>query len=536
MIELKSIASNIFSTIDFIEWSYKNLLIETSGKWIPFSFTGHEPLKELYEQSNHPYMSVKKAAQLGVSTYSASRAIYLGQQYGMSSIYYFPTDVEVDDFVDGKFTPIIQQSQNLSRLQRPTDPNNKGLKVFTGFRVYFRGVYTKRRVKGITGDFVIKDEVDEANVENLKFADDRTLHSKFGYIMELSQPSISDYGIDASFQLGDQRYWGIKCGCGKWNFPDKTFPDCLIKNKHGLVYIGCIKCRKPINIAEGQWVADYPERTNTRRSYQLSHLIFDLIKPEKIYEKYNSLRAIEEKKNFNISMLGKTYDSPNNKPITLTVLNQVQRDYKLTNQYNASYFGMDVGDICHLVFGHYYQGRLRVHWMEELPADDEKRIINTIRKHGLLHGVIDAMPYKTLAKNIAKTFRGKIYLHYLRERLNNPFNVGIEGEDEKSLPKITVNRTESIDETVDQLLSGRIELPSLKKANGVALENYTKFRTQLTFLIKEQVVRSNGRVEYEYKHTVPNHYGMALNSMRIASELAQYNIVTGIDPVYMDLK
>ena len=533
MIELANIASNIFSTIDFIEWSYKNLLIETSGKWIPFSFNGHEPLKELYEQSHHPYIAVKKAAQLGVSTYSASRAIYLGHQYGLSSIYYFPTDVEVDDFVDGKFTPIIQQSQNLSRIQRPTDPNNKGLKVFNGFRVYFRGVYTKRRVKGITGDFVIKDEVDEANVENLKFADDRTLHSQYGYIMELSQPSISDYGIDASFQLGDQRYWGIKCGCGKLNFPDKTFPDCLIKNKHGLVYIGCMKCRKPINISQGQWIADYPERTNTRRSYQLSHLIFSLIEPKKIYEKYNNVRTIEEKKNFAISILGKTYDSPNSKPITIQTLNQIERDHKLSNQYNASYFGMDVGDVCHLVFGHYYNGRLRVHWMEELPADDEKKIIAAIKRHGLLHGVVDAMPYKTLSKNIANAFRGRIHIQYFK---GDSLKTGLEGEGEKEVPKITVNRTEALDETVDQLLSGRIEIPSLKKANGIALENYTKFRTHLTFLIKEQVIRANGRVEYEYKHTVPNHYAMALNSMRIASELAQYNIVTNVDPIYMDLR
>ncbi|MCB1156699.1 MAG: phage terminase large subunit family protein [Leptospiraceae bacterium] len=531
MSELRRIGRNIFGKLDFLEWADKNLILEHSGQWHPFSLKGHEPLKELYEQAMHPYIAIRKAAQLGVSTYSAARAIYLGHQHRLSSIYYFPTDVEVDDFVDGKFSPILQNSEPLSRLTKPGNPDNKNLKVFSGFRIYFRGVFTKRRVKGITGDFVVKDEVDEANQENLKFADDRTLHSKHGLIMELSQPSLPDYGIDAAYMRGDQRVWKVQChSCNKWQSVDETFPDCLIKTKGNSVYIGCIKCRKKLDISHGQWVAKIPERTNIRRSYHLSHLIFGVIPPEKIYTNYQNLSNVEEKKNFHISILGLPYASPHAKPITPLILNNAQRDYRPYSDYTASYFGMDAGDECHLVFGHFYNNRLRVHWMEKVPADDEDKIIRLIKRHNILSGVVDAMPYKTLSKNIARAFKGKVHIQYFK---GDSLKRGIEGEGEKEVPKVTVNRTESLDETVEQIIEGRIELPSLKKCNGRILDNYNAFREQLQFLIKEQVTRSNGRVEYEYKHKVNNHYAMALNSMRIASEVATYNITTGVDPIWV---
>lgn len=526
-----TIGNSQFQKLDFIEWAYKHLLIESSGRWKPFSLEGHEPLKELYENYNHPYLVIRKCAQVGISTYSAARALYLGHQYNLSSLYYFPTDFDVYDFVDGKFSPLLEASESLKKLQRSGDPNNKGLKVFRTFKIYFRGVFNKRKVKGVTGDYLVKDELDEANQENLQFANDRLLHSEYGYITELSQPSIPDYGIDLAFKSGDQRYWGVRCGCRKWIFVDEVFPDCII-SKRGNIFLGCPSCGKPIDIKLGTWVPKYPEISKDKKSYHLSHLLFPIKNPQDIFNQYKKLESSIEKKNFYISVLGMPFASQNSKPVTITLLNELQSNYKMSPDSSYSYFGMDAGDKCHLVFGHFQEGILRVHWMEEMPADDEDRIIKAIKRQGIISGVVDAMPYKTLAKNIARTFQGKIHIQYFKgDALKRSF----EGEGNKSVPKITVNRTESLDATIDWLLDGKIKLPSLKAANGKSLENYNKFRDQLQMLIKEPVERANGKLEYEYKHNVPNHFGMALNSMRIASELASYNVTTGINPIFFNL-
>lgn len=531
MNEFINITQNQLSHFTMPEWSKRFLVIKDSGLWKPFSFDGHAPLKALYENFDHPHIVVRKAAQLGVSTYSVARAIYAGERYGITTAYYFPTDTDVDDFVDDKFSAILKASPHIAHLLKYTDTDNKGLKIFRNFAIYFRGVFSKRKVKSITVDFVIKDEVDEANQENLAFADDRMMHSAYKWIVELSQPSVDDFGIDESFKKSDMNYWGVRCKfCRRWEFVDKTFPECLIQTKK-TVYIGCSKCKRQLDMSQGQWVPEVTTHTD-RKGYHLSHLIFNILEPSYLLDLYTKATSSIEKKNFYISKLGLPYSSKNSKPITLKVLNDAQRDFPMISNPSHSYVGMDVGDKCHLVFGHHDNGQLRVHWMQELPADDEAAIIKAMQKQKVVSGVIDAMPYKTLSKNIAKAFNGRVYIQYFK---GDTLKTGMEGELDKAVKKITVNRTESLDDTVDRILEGHIVLPSLKMSTGKALDNYNEFRKHLQFLIKEPVEKANGTLEYEYKKGVPNHYGMALNSMRIASELASYNVYTGIEPVFISM-
>lgn len=536
MHEFIEIGRNSFYPYPMPVWAEKFLVVKNSGIWQPFSFVGHEPLRALYENYEHPHIVVRKAAQLGVSTYSIARAIYAGERYGITTAYYFPTDKDVDDFVDDKFAAILKACPHIANLLKYTDTDNKGLKVFLNFALYFRGVQSKRKVKSITVDFVIKDEVDEANQENLAFADDRMMHSSYKWIVELSQPSVEDFGIDASFKKSDMNYWGVRCkSCRRWEFVDKTFPECLIQTKK-TVYIGCSKCGKPLDMSSGQWVPEITQPTE-RKGYHLSHLIFNILEPSFILNLHTKAISFVEKKNLYISKLGLPYSSKNSKPITLKVLNDAQRDYQPLpstlsrgDRGGYSYVGMDVGDKCHLVFGHHANGQLRVHWFEELPADEEAKIIRLMKNQNVISGVIDAMPYKTLSKNIARALNGKCYIQYFK---GDTLKTGTEGENDKQVLKVTTNRTESLDDTIEMILEGRIVFPSLKMSTGKALDNYNEFRKHLQFLIKDPVERADGTLEYEYKKGVPNHYGMALNSMRIASELASYNVYTGVDPIFL---
>lgn len=528
---IQEIGRNRFGGGGLLEWAYDNIRLRVGGATVPFNLEGHEPLMELYQLDDHPFVASRKCGQYGSSTRGLIRALYLAVRLNLKVGYYFPTDTDVEDFVLGRANPMIDDSPLLTDLMQKSRTDNTSVKRINNSVIYFRGVWTKRKVKAIDLDMVYKDELDEANQENMVFAEDRLLHSKFGWIEELSQPSVDDYGIDATFKTTDQRYWTVKCGCGHYNQPDKNFPECLM-TRGQTVYIGCVKCSRKLDLARGEWVADFPSLTKDRRGYQQSWLHMPFQDKAKIKTKWDNATTTIKKKNFYISILGLPYSSSNTKPITDEVLNNCQGDTGFLHDAKFSYFGMDVGDKCHLVFGAPTgMGAPRLILAVELEADDEAGIIRLMKRMGVYSGVIDAMPYKTLAKNIARGFDGRVYINYYK---GDTLKTGTEGEGQFEVPKVGVNRDESLDETVDMLREGRIILPDPKKLSPEDLVNYEQFRSQCKMLIKDPEDK-NGIVEYHYKKQVPNHFGMGLNYMRIAMELSHMNIVTDVDPIGVEL-
>ncbi|MBN8223056.1 MAG: phage terminase large subunit family protein [Spirochaetes bacterium] len=513
-----------------LEWAMQNIRIKIGRSWQSFSLENHEPLREFYTQPMPRHEVARKGAQLGISTYSLIKTFFKGIRHGQTTGYYFPTDEDVDDFVQDRANPMIENSETLSSLQSHDLTDNVGLKRFGKFSVYFRGVFSKRKVKSITLDHVIKDEVDEANQENLKFADDRMLHSADPAITELSQPSIDDFGIDASFKLSDSRYWAVRCGCRHWNFPDKTFPECLLTR--GLnTYYRCVKCDRKLNMNAGQWVPEFPSRSKDIVGRHLSHLIFNHLSAAEVKRRYESATTTIQKKNFSISILGFPRTTAAAKPITDEVLQNAQRPYAPNAQTNFSFWGMDVGDKCHLVFLQPAGNVLLVTDFIEMQSDDEKAIIQAVEQRGGYCGVIDAMPYKTLAKNIARHFQGRVYINYYK---GDTLKTGEEGQGEFAVPRVTVNRDESLDETTESVREGRIAIPDPRRMGAEKLAAFETFKAQLKMLIKEGVDK-DGISEIHYKKNVPNHYGMALNYARIASEVSSVNVVTGVDPIFVKL-
>ena len=517
--------NQLFRKKSFLEFCVSHIRLNVGGHLQAFSLEGHEPLRELYSLPEHPHIVIPKATQLGVSTLGVLRSFYLAYRHSMNIGYYFPTDDDVEDFVQGRVDPIISNSELLEEMLSHGEVDNKNLKQLGDSFIYFRGVFSKRKVKSIDLDHIVKDEVDEADQENLEFAESRLDHSEFGYITELSQPSVTGFGIDASFETSDRSYWGIKCeGCGHWNFPDKSFPECIIV-RGKTSYVGCVKCSRKLNKSLGVWVAEHPDRSRDKRGFQLSHLIFDFRSAGEIKRQFDSATSYVKKKNFFISKLGRPYSSSKSAPVTEEILRSAQRGYGL--HYNASYsfMGMDVGDICHLVFGHLTEQQgLRVHYFCSLASDREQEIIGLIGRQNILYGVIDAMPYKAFAKRLARHFRGRVAINYYK------------GEELRSLqegdvPKSTVNRDESLDDLVEDLASQRVELPGVGFLSSSDLLEYENFKAQLRMLVKEPVEKPWG-IEYSYKKRVSNHYGMALNYMRIASQLAPVNVYPSCDPVY----
>jgi phage terminase large subunit GpA-like protein len=215
----------------------------------PFTFDRHEYLIEPYSE-HHRDVSHLKSTQMGLSTLGMLMAIY-GARYRnfVGILYLFPSKSDVYDFSRGRVNPLIEDNPDtIGKWIQNTD--SAGLKKVWNAFLYFRGMRSAIGLKSLPVDFLILDELDEANQNAIDMAMARMAHSEFKEVMRLSNPTLPDYGIDAAFQLTDQRYWLLKCPkCNAYTDLVGTFPTESGKEVTTLLEVGdrviraCEKCQ-----------------------------------------------------------------------------------------------------------------------------------------------------------------------------------------------------------------------------------------------------------------------------------------------------
>jgi hypothetical protein len=498
--------------LSLLDWTLKHIFI----RGVPFSFDGHEYLRELYADTHH-HEVFRKAVQVGISTRVLLKSFWIGDCRPTKVIYYFPTDKDVEDFSNDRAAPMIKSSPHLSQTIMGVD--NVGLKQIGKSTLYFRGMFSKRAVTSVDADYVVMDELDKADQMNREFAKDRVLHSDLQWVTELSQPSVPGFGIDEAFENSDQRFFLLKCpACGHWNNVVDAFPHCMMKDKDGW-YLGCEKCRGHLDTQAGQWVARRPDYKETR-GWHLSQLYSSIVPAgypsfiAKVAAEWRNARRNHQKARIHNSIVGLPY-AGDNQPLNDQTIRAALGDHPMARSCSLSYMGVDVGDTLHVVVGHVAgNGLLVIHWAEE--TTDWDRLDSLMESHQVDLCVIDAMPYKASAKAFARRWPKQVYIQYFK---GDALKKGEEGEGDDAVPKVTVDRTESLDRTVEDIKAGEILLPSLSEHSvvGVIVQH-------LKMLIKDLVEDSAGNKKYVYKKQVANHFGMAINSMRIARHLSAYEV------------
>lgn len=509
--------------LPLIEW-IRRANIHIDGK--PYSTYKHEYLKDILEDE-HPDQTFEKAAQVGMSSLMLYKALWVSDCLGLNTAYYFYNDLSVIDFVNGRVVPTIKKSDYLTRQLKEVD--NVRIKQVGNGTLYFRGLGIRGQVKSIPADFIILDELDESPQENLEYATDRLLHSELQWQAYLSQPSLPNEGIDRQFLKTDQRYWNLICpDCGHHNCLELDFPANFIpisdkqrkKGPKGKThYRGCVRCKKPLDMSQGVWVPLYPGNQD-RRGYHLSQL-YAQRKPSKypnwasfIMSKYeDSLGDTAKSENFSVSYLGFPYSGAGAR-ITDEILSNCQGTHGFCDSGSGCFLGVDQGDKLHIVVGQLIDDKLHVIYCEE--TEHWQRIPQLIDRYNVSLAVLDSMPNKLPAKEIAGEYGNRVYIQYFQR----DFRVNTEPHLGKYLVNtVNVNRTESLDSTVDALETQKIILPNPYKVKSQYLPIYEKLLKQLKELksVIKTDNRGNSKKEYIGGRNVANHFGMALNSMRIAA-------------------
>lgn len=509
--------------IPFSEWAYENIILEKGQK---FSFKGHEYLRELYTQ-HHQYEVFLKAAQTGISTRVLAKTLWAGDQQPLSALYYFPTEGDVEDFSNHRAKSMIADSPYLANKVQGI--NNVGLKQIGMSWIYFRGLFTTKRVKSVPADIIVLDELVESNLEHVEFARDRLMHSSLGWVMELSQPGLPGFGIDESFERSDQRYWLLKCPhCGQWTNVVDNFPQCLAvvgKPRNLRYFLACTKCGKDLDTQAGQWVAKYPDREDIR-GYQVSAL-YSSVCPEGYqnfqeyaYKAWKYATSRRKKKRVTISIVGRPF-ADDTLPLNEQNLKPALGSHMMKSRHDWSFMGVDVGDELHVVIGSISGDyRLVIHWLEV--TEDWSRLDHLMIQHQCMVCVIDAMPYKNSAKNFARRFPDNVWIQYFK---GDDIKTGFEGEGISAVPKVTEDRTEGLDQTIADLKEGKIILPDRSENKNVEI-----CITHLLKLKKEKEVKKDGSVVYVYKKGGENHFGFALNNCRIATGVMEEQYGLGLIP------
>ena len=462
----------------------------------PFSFEGHEYLRELYEE-HHDYTVIEKAAQMGASEYAISKALHLcASRPGTCVIVFFPTDQDVRDFSRHRVAPAVEDLRAAGVLPVKTarEVENVGQREIGESMLYFRGMQSGIRMKSVPADMLIFDELDESPAEVKSQARERLSHSELKWTLELSTPTLPDYGIDVEFQRSDQRHWHVECGCADGVVLEHAFPECLASRADGRVELVCPECgRGPLDPSKGRWVAHRPE-ARERRGYHLSQLFSSAITPKEILEEFETTRNLAE---FHNSKLGIPY-AGDRMPLTRADLLKIMGDHELRSAPDgACVMGLDQGDVLHAVVACRGEGTWKVIDIAELREFGEAAEL--IRRYDIAMCVIDGQPNKHSARDLARAFPRRVALSFYSEGKRD------EADLDPSKDSVTVDRTEAMDRMVACVKRGEVALPRRLCKDT---ETFIRHLTSVAKVVQED--ERTGRQVARYIRTGPDHYAHAL--------------------------
>lgn len=506
--------------LSFPDYCLKHIVLDDKS---PYNVLGRAFMKDIVEAIfTHPHVVISKGAQTGFSTLFLAHSFYMVDIRLANLIYYLPTDKMANRFGQTRFDPYVERSAYLKSRLLGTD--QAGLKQIGTHFFYMLGLVSTTGAISIPADEVLFDEVALINRDNMDLAQDRILASKLGWQRYFSAPIYEEDGIDELYRESDMQKWLVKCsGCRRESVVEEEFPDNIKDERPngGKVHLICVKCGKPLDVNNALWVAEYPDRIN-QLGYRVPQLIVKESRLDLIWDRWLKAQGKPAKiARLKRSALG-IADSGNMQPITSNVLKIVEEagDYYFQDSSEEICgIGIDMGDRAHVaVITPYGNEGFRI--IAAFHVDVENllgRISDWEEAYNCRALVIDAMPYKTESKRVVRILKKAVgYIQYFKTN----YKETTEGEDDKEVRVIQVDRDESLDDTTCLFALNPPQALIFKPRDTLEEKTLDEFKRHLKKLVKEEVVGANGQKVISYKKNTENHFGMALNSARLALQLA----------------
>ena len=405
-----------------------------------------------------------KGAQIGVTSIQMIRTIHglISGRYPQGALYLFPSLGDVQDFSRGRFNPLINDNEAISRNVQDTD--TMGIKRIGGSMLYMRGARATSKaggfkrsstaLKSVPADRLVLDERDEMASDMVDLARERLAHSEVKEEVHLSTPTIPDYGVDKLFRESDQRHWFIQCGkCRGETCLEIEFPACLEELSDGRVIRLCQRCRdNEIHPRDGHWEALYPAKDKDMVGWRISQLNSMYVDPGEV------LRLYLNPPNGNLtevmnSKLAAAHIAAENRLAVSEVLSLCGDTPIKETDTGPCFLGADIGNVIHTVVSkHHVERGAEIVYKGAFP--DWSHLDSLMKRFNVSRAVIDALPETRLSREFAKRHIGKVFCCFYNEHQKGSY-----AWNEKELT-VTANRTESLDASHNVISTGKVLLPS----------------------------------------------------------------------------
>ncbi len=404
-------------------WIHEHKIKNEKGKVVDVGpDSPHFFLRELYRDTAQE-IATQKPSQIGVSTWAILTELHDARYWGINQIHTLPTGADVQKFVPSKTNEIIKQNPTLKAGLSGKEVDAVGQKQFGKAFLYYKGTHSEREALMLSSDRNIYDEMDKSDMSQISNYESRlegadSLRQK----RYISTPTIPGYGVNAKFEISDQKYWRFKCGhCSKEQH--MTWPENI--DLHKKVYI-CKHCQKELTnkmVRNGKWKAKYPAREIS--GYQLTQMIAPWITPAMMVDAFNDA---EQGRNdmtmeyFFNHKLGLPYmESSTQVPKSLILQNLTNQEHTETE----SIMGVDVQlhELYAILGSHEgIYGILRIRSDEEYIESGGKRGKGKWDRWGeimdaynVTHCVIDAGFTPNEVAKAAREYEGRVWMQWYKE-------------------------------------------------------------------------------------------------------------------------
>lgn len=221
-------------------WSVRNVRTEKGGK---LDFINYPFLKEIYINAFKPVIVVKKATQIGLSTWAICHSLWLLEHFPLTIIYTLPTGGDCSAFSATRFNPIINNS--VVKGEKLID--SVGIKQIGQGFIYFKGTWNEREAISVPSDCNFHDEIDYSKMDVIETYEERLTNSFMKWRRYFSTPTLKNYGIADLYETTDQREWFVPCSvCGHFQpITEENIIDAEFR---------CLKCKGVLDRAKGKFV------------------------------------------------------------------------------------------------------------------------------------------------------------------------------------------------------------------------------------------------------------------------------------------
>ncbi len=458
----------------------------------------------------------RKARQIGLSENSVTESLWFADTKPHTKVFYtFPTNRQMQDFSNTRIAEAISESEHLQQVMG--DIKNVNLKkVGTSF-LFLRGSQSERLGEGVDADVAFFDEIDRMP-PRVKVAFEESLQgSMYGWVREISTPTVPNHGIDESWNKSKQLYWFITCSrCRtkqtlEWLATDDFAGKTSVSLVDGVHVYACRKCDGELSFEDrirGEWVPKFPRREPSY--YQFNQLMAPWITAEKLWQKQEDYPF---KQLFYNYCLGIPYLGDN--VLVTEELIIGCRTIKPRDQWKGPrVLGIDWGDRSWMVVLQAFGDKIGIVHLERIDASDIGEIIPTVvqcfEKFDCRVMVNDAGYGKDRNTLLLKKFPERVYSCFYPTTEKGSKIFEPQWQDESH--KVSVDRTSSI-----KLALGLFRSKSIVIAPEVDLGELKTFVKHLTNLVSvKDYDEKTGEIEEWIASTGQDHFGHAFNYAAIA--------------------